>query len=125
MAEVTARTSVPSDQRVESTQLNRVGEALRTQQTFTSEQLAWLMGAAQRWGYEAGYEDGRADEISLSAVTAHYAQLGPFSAELTWRETSKRARRQESDSSARLPRIGDHPGGPVAWDEPNEQQAAA
>ncbi len=41
MAETTARTSVPSDQRVESTQLNRAVAAL-------CERVAWLMSEAFR-----------------------------------------------------------------------------
>lgn len=109
MAEVTARTSVPSGQRVESTQLNRVAEALRTQETFDRAQVAWLMATAQRWGFEAGYEEGRRDELMLASVAASYAHDGSsFDARVTECDNRQRARRQESDAAARLPRPGDY-----------------
>lgn len=123
MAEVTARTGVPSDQPVDSTQLNRVADALRTQQTFDRAQVAWLMSAAQQWGYDVGYEDGQRDELALACVAATYAYTGSFAG--TAREIGKRDRRQEADATARLPRVGDHQGGPVEWGEVEDMRVAA
>src|SRR5690348_8926433 len=110
MAEVTARTGVPCDQHVESTPLNRAADALRSQETFDRDQVAWLMSQAQRWGYDIGYEDGQRDERELASIAAAYASTSSFSAEATARDIKKRNRRKEADAAARLPRPGDFRG---------------
>jgi hypothetical protein len=101
--------------------LERVAAALRGQDTFNRAQLAWLMAAAQRWGYDVGYEDGRRDEIALANIAASYAYDGSsFDARVTERGNRQRALRQEADAAAGLPRPGDYR--PV---EHGESQVAA
>lgn len=83
------------------------------------------MSLAGRWGYDAGYEDGLRDEQTLASVAAAYVHLGTYSGESTAREVKKVERRREADMAARLPRIGDHLGGPVeAWGNGDVQVAA-
>jgi len=112
MAEVTARTAVPCDQPVESTQLNHVAEALRGRDMFDRAQLAWLMSVAYRWGYEA-----RVDEENGAWPP------GPIKVAGRWYEQA--VEREKADATARLSRPGDYRGGPVEWAEPGDLQVAA
>jgi hypothetical protein len=105
--------------------LDPVVAALRQNESFDRAQVAWLMSLAGRWGYDAGYEDGLRDEQALASVASAYALLGTYSGENTAREVKKVERRRESDEAARLPRLGDYLGGPLAaWGE-DEIEAAA
>lgn len=82
--------------------------------TVTRAQLAYLMGKAQSWGYDAGREDGyqagQRDERELASIAADYAYRGSFEAEATLRDIKRKAARQEADAQARLPRPGDFQG---------------
>lgn len=100
MAEDTARTSVPSDQQVEPTELNRAAHALGTQQTFTREQVAWLMAQAMRWGYE-----NRINDEETAWPPDDYFIAGELI-----RDLDRKKRRDEWYASARLPRRGDFQG---------------
>jgi hypothetical protein len=104
---------------------NAVAKALREQQSFDRDQVAWLMSRAMSWGYDLGYEDGQRDELALATVAAAYRHVGPFSAEATERSIKQRNLRRESDAAARLPRPGDYRGGPVPTWGDNEMRAAA
>ena len=108
MAEATARTSVPSDRRVESTQLNRAVDALRTQETFNRAQVAWIMHTAFRWGYELRVDEENAGWPDPTVL---------FNAGDTIKAVNQRAYRRQCDTIAKLPRPTDHHGGPVAWGE--------
>jgi hypothetical protein len=100
---------VPPSNDSATTDLDRVAAALRGQGTFNRAQLAWLMAAAQRWGYDVGYEEGRRDELALASIAAAYAYDGSsFDARVTERGNRQRALRQESDAAASLPRPGDY-----------------
>ena len=93
-----------------------VAEALRTQQTFNRAQAAWLIALGYRWGYEA-----RVDEEN-----AGWPKPTVFCAGDVIDGIDQRAYRRQCDQAARLPRPGDHCGGPVpSWgDEPARQVAA-
>ena len=117
MAEVTARTSVPSDQPVESTQLNRAVEALRTQETFTRAQVAWITHTAFRWGYELRVDEENAGWPDPTVL---------FNAGDTIKAINQRAYRQQCDTAGRLSRSADYRGGPVSWgDDALDLRAAA
>jgi hypothetical protein len=77
-----------------------VAAALREQETFTREQVAWLMSNAMRWGYEA-----RVDEESEAWPPPKLF----FAGELIC-SAERQARRDEFDATARLPRTGDFKG---------------
>ena len=83
-------------------------EALRTLQAFTREQVAWLMSAAMRWGYEL-----RVDEENGTWPPPPIFCAGNAS-----RAVDQSAYRAACDRAARLPRLGDHLGGPAnIWGE--------
>lgn len=71
---------------------------------FTRDQVAYLMAAAQRWGYDA-----RVAEEDEAFVSAEPVQL--FG---QWFDQAQY--RKEADRVASLPRINDYQGGPVSWD---------
>jgi hypothetical protein len=73
-------------------------------------QVAWLIAAAFESGREAGLAE--AAELNLEALRAAYT-APPFSADSIVRHERVVRHRRESDAEARLPREGDHPGGPV------------
>jgi hypothetical protein len=88
-----------------------VAQALRTLQTFTREQVAWLMSTAMRWGYEL-----RVDEENAAYPPTPVFQLG------RWFDQAEQ--RQKADADAKLPRLGDHPGGPAElWGDSLEAAA--
>lgn len=98
-----------------------IAAALRTQETFTREQVAWLMSNAMRWGYElrdseaeddywAGWKAHEADEIARAA-----AALNDFTAKHVSDGLSRKWLREQYDEMVRRPRPNDHPGGAVAW----------
>lgn len=102
---------------------NAVADALRTHETFTRGQVAWLMSAAFRWGYElrtdqarddytAGWNDHETDE-RLRAEAA----LASFTAKDVSDGLARKWLREQRDLADRTPRPGDHPGGPVVWGE--------
>lgn len=98
-------------------QQSDVAEALRTLETFTRTQVAWLMSTAMRWGYEL-----RVDEEN-----AAYPPAPIFNARDTERALDQHAYRAQCDQAARVARLGDHPGGPgEIWgaDEDDIQVAA-
>lgn len=64
---------------------------------FTRDQVAWLMGTAQRWGYEA-----RVDEENASYPPPPVRVLGQ------WYDQARA--REEADAAARLPRPNDFKG---------------
>lgn len=87
------------------------------QATFTRDQVAWLMGAAGRWGreavegepsdltYAAGHQDGyraRCAEENAIPRDAVVSVLGRWVDQIDYR--------RECDAAARLPRDGDFPG---------------
>jgi hypothetical protein len=101
-----------------------VAEALRTNESFTRDQVAWLMSQAFRWGSEhampIGYGQGYADGYQLCQQewnTAAAEQVGTFSQKDTTEGLAHKWLREQSDLRARTPRDGDHLGGPVSWDD--------
>jgi hypothetical protein len=94
-----------------------VADALRTLQTFSRKQVAWLMSTAMRWGYEL-----RVDEENGA-----YPPAPIFNGWDTGEALDQRAYRAACDRAARVPRISDHQGGPVeAWgDDDQGVQVAA
>jgi hypothetical protein len=71
---------------------------------FTRDQVAYLMAAAQRWGYEA----------RLAEENEQFLAAEPISLLGTWYDQAQY--RKECDRVASLPRINDYQGGPVSWD---------
>lgn len=130
MAEVTARTSVPSDEWVESNRLNRIVDALRNQEAFTREQVAWLMSQAMRWGYENRDAEDRGYWAGYWTRVAEENSEWPddtvlFKSKDTIRGINQRTYRAKCDAAADLPRPCDHHGGPVEWDKPDDIRIAA
>lgn len=76
---------------------DRVAEALRTQHTFTRDQVAWLMATAMRWGYE-----NRVAEENAAWPAPKIFTLGRWFDQAT--------ERAKADAAARLPRPGDFRG---------------
>lgn len=72
-------------------------DALRAAQSFTREQVAYLMALAMRWGYE-----NRVAEENDSYPPEPVFVLG------RWYDQA--AERQKADAAARLPRPGDFKG---------------
>ncbi len=109
-------------------------DAVRHQQTFDREQVAWLMSQAQRWGYDNGWDEGHLDGFiagyqlceaewnaeAASRISAHTEQDAREGAARDWLA-------EQADLAARLPRITDRRGGPAEmWgDEPDDMQVAA
>lgn len=107
-------------------------EALRHQQTFDRQQVAWLMSQAQRWGYDVGFDEGHLegfisgyqlceDEWNAEAE----ARLNSF----TDRDARDGAARdwlvEQADIFARVQRIADKRGGPaVMWGDDDLRVAA-
>lgn len=111
-------------------QRHAVADALRTLETFTRDQVAWLMAQAQRWGYEARDAEDRGFWAGYQARVAEENAAWPDDTVLFRHHDvvvgiNQRAYRAECDRAARVPRIGDHAGGPVRWDEANDGQVAA
>jgi hypothetical protein len=77
-----------------------VAEALRTQDSFTRDQVAWLMAEAMRWGYEL-----RVDEENVAWPADAYFIAGEL-----FRDLDRKAYREALDARARLPRPGDFKG---------------
>ena len=110
--------------------LDPVAEALRTLQTFTREQVAWLMQTATRWGYEQRDAEDRGFWAGYWARVAEENSAWPDDTVLfrhrdVVRAINQRTYRDECDQAGRLPRLGDHPGGPVRWDESEDIRAVA
>lgn len=97
-------------------QLTRSTEVAQTSDdqlvTLTRGQIAYLMGAAQRWGYEVGYEEGQRDELALATAAAESTYTGSFAS--TRKYVERLAYRAECDKRAREPWFGDYWGGPKA-----------
>jgi hypothetical protein len=93
-----------------------VGAALRTQETFDRTQVAWLMSQAMRWGYESRVdeENGCWPDVELM-----------FNAGEAVKAAERKRLRDAYDAAARLPRPGDHRGGPVVWAEDADMRVAA
>jgi hypothetical protein len=92
---------------------NAVADALRNQQSFSRDQLWWLMRTAWRWGYETAV-----DEENASWPPPKVFNLGK------WYDQA--AARQHADAVAQLSRPGDHKGGPVpVWGDEDNQRVAA
>ena len=81
--------------------ISPIEHALRTQQTFTREQVAWLMAEAMRWGYET-----RVDEENASYPPQRVFTLGKWFDQAT--------ERRKADASAHLSRPGDFKGAEAA-----------
>jgi hypothetical protein len=77
-----------------------VSHALRTSETFTRDQVAWLMAEAMRWGYER-----RVDEENAAWPADSYFVAGEL-----FRDLDRKAYREACDAAARLPRPGDFKG---------------
>lgn len=90
-------------------------EALRTQQTFTRDQVAWLMAQAMRWGYEHRVDEENAVWPDTELI---------FSAGDTIKAIEREQTRRAFDAASRLPSPGDYRGGPVRWDEPDQRLRA-
>jgi hypothetical protein len=109
-----------------------VAEALRTLDTFTREQAAWIVAQVQRWSYEVGRDDGHAagfadgyarceSEWNRAASEA----LNAFTERDIRSAEARQWLREQADAAARLSRPGDYRGGPVAhWDDDDLQVAA-
>lgn len=82
--------------------------------TLTRAQLAWLMGTAQRWGYEAR-------ELEENEEWTALQNRPPVQVLGRWYDQADCRRR--ADAEARLPRVNDYKGGPVAWDTTTEVAA--
>ena len=120
----------PAEEVPAGPQRSDVAEALRTLETFTRKQVAWLMAQAQRWGYEARDAEDRGFWAGYWARVAEENSTRPDDTVLFRHRDvvvgiSQRAYRTECDRAAGLHRVGDHPGGPVRWDEADGEQAAA
>jgi hypothetical protein len=89
-----------------------IAAALRTQDTFNREQVAWLMSQAARWGYE-----NRVDEENANWPPEPVMTFG------RWADQTDA--RSHADQAARVPRTGDHRGGPVDWETGAALQEAA
>lgn len=81
-----------------------VTHALHTQESFSREQVAWLMAEAMRWGYER-----RVDEENEAWPADSYFIAGDL-----FRDLDRRAYREARDATARLPRASDFKGASVA-----------
>jgi hypothetical protein len=98
---------------------------------FTREQVAWLMAQAQRWGYEARDAEDRGFWAGYWTRVSEENAAWPDDTVLfrhrdVVRGISQHAYRSECDQAAHLPRLGDHPGGPVeTWGNQDDSQAAA
>ncbi len=77
-----------------------VAHALRTQDMFTRDQVAWLMAEAMRWGYER-----RVDEENAPWPADTYFVAGDL-----FRDLDRKAYREARDTAARLPRPDDFKG---------------
>jgi hypothetical protein len=75
----------------------RVAEALRTQETFTRDQVAWIAAQFFRWGYER-----HRDEENENWPPAAAFVLG--------RWFDQAVEREKADAAARLPRPTDFRG---------------
>lgn len=79
---------------------------------FTRDQVAWLMGTAQRWGYETRELEENEE----------YARREPVTVLGRWYDQAEY--RAQADAAARLARTTDYHGGPVAWDDTTTEAAA-
>lgn len=79
---------------------------------FTSEQVAYLMGMAQRWGYETRQEEEQAEWATATPVR------------VTGRWVDQADYRRQYDAAARLARFNDYPGGQPLRADQNQEQAA-
>lgn len=104
---------VPASNDSATADLGRVVSALRTSESFSRAQVAWLMRTAWRWGYET-----RVDEENNSWPPPKVFNLGKW--------FDQAAVRQHADAVARLSRPGDHRGGPAEmWGDEDDQRVAA
>jgi hypothetical protein len=84
--------------------------------TFTRDQVAYLMGTAQRWGYEAREAEERDEWTALQARP---------SVQVMGRWYDQAAYRAKADAVARLDRVSDFQGGlPLPSTYMNEEVAA-
>lgn len=98
--------------------------ALGAAETFTRSQVAWLMAQAMRWGREmgeeigfsCGYADGY-DACLTEWNASAAAVVNSFTAKDVAEGLAKKWLREQYNAMARTPRIGDHHGGAVAWDD--------
>ena len=107
-----------------------LARALRRQESFTREQLAWCIAQAFRSGYECRDEEDRGFHAGyLARVAEENATYPPeplLNAQNVVTGISQRERRRQFDRIARVPRIGDHLGGPVeTWGDGDIEQVAA
>lgn len=72
--------------------------------TFTRDQVAYLMGTAQRWGYEAREAEENAEWLADR-------EIATFDAQGTIRWIDQVDYRRRCDEAARLPRPNDFKGG--------------
>jgi hypothetical protein len=77
-----------------------VAAALRSCESFTRDQVAWLMAEAMRWGYER-----RVDEENDAWPPDAYFIAGEL-----FRDLDRKAYRDAHDAAALLPRPGDFKG---------------
>ena len=94
---------------------SRLAEALEGQESFTREQVAWLMNEAMRWGYELRDEEDRGFHAGyLARVAEENATYPPADVLIRHRDivvgVNQRTYRAECDAAARLPRPGDFKG---------------
>ena len=106
-----------------------VAEALRSLQSFTPEQVMWLMRTAMRWGYELRDSEDRGYWAGYWARVAEENSAWPddtvlFQHRDVVRAANQRAYRAECDQAASLPRPGDHRGGAVpTWGDAGQVAA--
>lgn len=90
---------------------DRVAEALRTQATFTRAQVASLMAAAMRWGYELRDDEDRGYQAGYRTRVAEENATYPPPLSFTFgRWYDQAVERQKADAAAGLPRPHDFPG---------------
>lgn len=102
-----------------------------TVETFTRAQVAFIVQLALDYR-EADEWQARYDYADAELVDALRVALGgptatDFSQARQWhqRALDQKRRRDTAYASARLPRPGDHRGGPVEWDEPTRELRVA
>lgn len=105
-------------------------EALQTLEAFNRDQMYWLMRTAMRWGYEARDSEDRGFWAGYWTRVAEENSTWPDDTVLFRHRDvvvgiNQRAYRAECDRVAGLHHVGDHPGGPVRWDEVEGAQVAA
>ncbi len=107
-------------------------DALRHQQTFDREELAWLMAQAQRWGYDVGFDEGHLDGFIAGYQlcesewnTEAERRLNSFTDQDERDGVARDWLAEQANIAARIPRITDRRGGRAPMWGDDEHEAAA